>query len=373
MILTLKIVGLAFEVYRSHNTTKDQKESDETEEEKEYSKINPSFVEIFHYCFNYIGVLTGPYYRYTTFKDSLNTQFASYADNWAFTLEKLKYVPMFIVLFLWSSATWPLSYAVTDEFYNQRSWLYRYWYIWPNFFTFRMRMYIGLVLSECVCTMAGLGVYPEKCKPKPGHGPSEEFLHIKEISENKDLLSKEKYNYDTIKNINPYGADFCVTYREGMKHWNICVQYWLAMNIYKQCPSKKFRTHITLLVSAVWHGVYTGYYACIGTVPFVLLVEDIWVKVLLKTEPEKQTDTQRKVYNFAIWFFKMHFFSYQAIAMHLLELGKIFHYYNSIFHAGLFVGIGLYFAGWNVYKKQKRRIKQETEQNGKEQTKLHAS
>lgn len=78
-----------------------------------------------------------------------------------------------------------------------------------------------------------------------------------------------------------------------MKHWNICVQYWLAVNVYKRFPSKVFRTHATLMVSAIWHGVYTGYYACIGTVPFVLAVEDIWIKLLLKNESRKYSETVR--------------------------------------------------------------------------------
>lgn len=41
MILTLKLVGLAFEV----NTSAE--------------KVQPSFLDVFHYAFNYIGVLTG--------------------------------------------------------------------------------------------------------------------------------------------------------------------------------------------------------------------------------------------------------------------------------------------------------------------------
>lgn len=47
------------------------------------------------------------------------------------------------------------------------------------------------------------------------------------------------------------------------------------------------------MVSAIWHGVYTGYYACIGTVPFVLAVEDIWIKLLLKNESRKYSETVR--------------------------------------------------------------------------------
>lgn len=71
-------------------------------------------------------------------------------------------------------------------------------------------------------------------------------------------------------------------FRDGMKNWNICVQYWLAVNIYKRFPNKQFRTIATLAVSAIWHGVYAGYYFCILGVPFYLAVEDVYVKLYLK-------------------------------------------------------------------------------------------
>lgn len=74
-----------------------------------------------------------------------------------------------------------LQYAFTEEFYNERSWLYRYWYIWPNFFIFRMRIYTGLTLSECVCTLAGFGAFPTVVEAKVGSGPSKNFEKLHEM------------------------------------------------------------------------------------------------------------------------------------------------------------------------------------------------
>jgi lysophospholipid acyltransferase 7 len=74
-----------------------------------------------------------------------------------------------------------LQYAKSEEFYNEQSLFYRIWYITPTFFIFRMRIYIGMVLSECVCTMAGLGAYPEFTEPSAGHGPTKAFGKLKEM------------------------------------------------------------------------------------------------------------------------------------------------------------------------------------------------
>lgn len=77
-----------------------------------------------------------------------------------------------------------LQYSRTDEFY-ERSFLYRYWYVTPTFAWFRMRIYIGLTLSECVCTMAGLGAYPKAFLSKSGNGPTKidaiKQLYVKKI------------------------------------------------------------------------------------------------------------------------------------------------------------------------------------------------
>ncbi|CAH0563559.1 unnamed protein product [Brassicogethes aeneus] len=364
MILTLKLVGLSLEVSSSHENKKRKDSSSKSEEEKYEEKHNDidnlKFIDILHYSFNYVGILTGPYYRYRTFVDSIEKPYIKY-DNWKDNLiEKLKYVPIFAIFFLVASHYWPLSYALSDEFYNERSWLYRYWYIWPNFFIFRMRIYIGLLLSESACVTAGLGLYPAITQPKSGHGPSQQFKCLVESKTPKELESLE-YNYKTIYNINPYGSDFCVTYREGMKHWNICVQYWLAVNVYKKFPFKKLRTIATLMISAVWHGVWTGYYVCIGTVPFGLMVEDIWVQLLLKDHQ----GTALKRNEWFVWFYKMKVFSYQAIAFHLLEINKIIKYFNSIYHVGLIIHLFWYVVGLQLLKAKKSKEQKITkEQKG---------
>lgn len=100
-------------------------------------------------------------------------------------------------------------------------------------------------------------------------------------------LAKTNYDFETVHCIDPYKSDFVPTMREAMKHWNITIQYWLASYVYKPFPYKKYRTNVTMLVSAVWHGVYAGYYFCIATVPFALLYEDVWVKLLLGKHQEK--------------------------------------------------------------------------------------
>lgn len=95
-------------------------------------------------------------------------------------------------------------------------------------------------------------------------------------------LKQIEYDFETIHNINPYEAEFGATFRGGMKNWNMCVQYWLAVYIYRRVPMKSLKTAATFLVSSFWHGVYAGYYVCLCSVPPYLILEDLLVKVFIK-------------------------------------------------------------------------------------------
>lgn len=122
MILTLKLVGLAFEVNAAHLKSiglGEAKKNDDsgkelakdvevlTENEKALLKLD--MMEIFHYSFNYVGVLTGPYFTYKTYRDAIYLPFSAKANCIQSTLEKLKVIPLYAGLFLLVSYTWPLN------------------------------------------------------------------------------------------------------------------------------------------------------------------------------------------------------------------------------------------------------------------------
>ncbi|KAF7278188.1 hypothetical protein GWI33_008682 [Rhynchophorus ferrugineus] len=350
MILTLKLVGLAFEVNTEYINKKtcDIKRHDESQK-NEVHELNLKHWDIFCYSIHYIGVLTGPYFKYKTYYDHLYKTF-NQNDNYTQEIKRkfIPYLPIFAAVYLLTDYFWPLSYLTTVEF-DQRSFLYRYWYIWPTFLNFRMRIYIGLILSECVCIMGGLGVYPKFCKNEPGNGPTEKYTKLDEICKDDNLLKKIEYDYETVHNINTYATEFYPTLREGMRNWNMTVQYWLATCIYKRYPSKKYRTFATMFVSGMWHGVYSGYYISVGMIPFGLIVEDVWAKILLKNN----FLLPKNIGYLIMLFLKMQFFSYAALAFSLLQVNKIIHYYNSVYHWMIFFQIGLYLIGVILIKYKK--------------------
>ncbi|XP_064537994.1 lysophospholipid acyltransferase 7 [Drosophila montana] len=349
MLLTLKVSGIAFEKNAAWKRLKARDEQDNNEQRDVNSEPsieitdydidlqNLSATEIVHYSFNYVGILTGPYYRYRTYRDYFEMPFKDHAPCAEATIELLKSAVFYCSLYLLTNYIWPLDYALSDEFYNDRSVLYRLLYVWPTFFIFRARIYTGLTLSECVCTMAGFGAYPDEADVTNGEGPRKRYQHMKRDAE------KRSYNFTTIVNTRVLEVERCWTFREGMKHWNVCVQYWLAVNVYKLFPIRKYRTGATFLCSAYWHGFRPGHYFCIMGAPFYVPLEDMWHKLVRKDA----VGLRRTVIDVIFWISKWFAFSYLGTAFLLSSFDSIWRFYSSVYHIGyitwaLLVVLGLY-------------------------------
>lgn len=237
-----------------------------------------------------------------------------------------------------------MQYALSDEFYNERSFLYRLWYVWPSFFNFRLRIYIGLALSECVCIMAGFGAYPQQFKSRPGGGPREL------VALSGEALQKAEYDFEAIHNIDAETTERCWTFKEAMRSYNMCIQSWMASVVYQRFPNKKYRTLATLAVSSYWHGVHSGYYLCMMGAPLYLPIEALWDKLIR----QGAEGTQRKVIDVIFWVSKFFAFSYLSMAFVLMHMDKIWFYYNSVYHVGYILWVVMYGVGVVLTKSQKK-------------------
>ncbi|XP_042217763.1 lysophospholipid acyltransferase 7-like isoform X3 [Homarus americanus] len=331
MMITLKLIGICCEVHDTWRKRGEAKKEEDKEKkaqlelELKYEEVDPSPMDIFHYAFCYVGVLTGPYYKYRVYTDMLQgTPLSNGLDCLQAMLWRIWVVPLYAIAFLMSDYFFPLSFAEDEAIFRDYGFFYRMWYMTPVFFNFRMRIYAAFVLSECVCIMAGLGAYPVVCEPKPGRGPSK--YEALEMS-SKKVSDKIEYNFETIHNIDEFGADFTPTVRGGMRCWNMTVQFWLVNNVYKRLKlARPIKEALTMFASAYWHGVYSGYYLSMLTVPFILAVEDYFDRLVRR----KLGDKGKYVYDWLAWFVKMQNFAYMGMAFLLLRVDTTLHYWHSI-------------------------------------------
>ncbi|KAA3682256.1 lysophospholipid acyltransferase 7 [Paragonimus westermani] len=379
LLITLRLIGLSFELFDTwkveQQLLKLNRPTDQTEQErltllKEYKGIRASPLEVLCYAYCYVGLFSGPYYKFRTFFDFVNWPPNAPAKSTDQLVQQLQEVPLFGVSYFILSHFYTVDcdshfvlpyapcsqYVRLDDFY-QHSFAYRFFYMVIIFFIFRLRIYFAWKLGECVCMSAGFGAYPTTSEPLSGEGPTNLVALNKwmlrfnpsqqtansvlsaqhSVGENSpsniDFSSpgqphqKEQYSYSTIQNISVWGCEFTPTVREGMRSWNQTVQYWLAFNFHKRFPgSRSLRYVWTMCVSAYWHGLHPGYYLSFLTIPLALVAESglaVLVTACGRGLPPGSL-------NFFSWLLKMRVFEYCAMGFLLLDAHTTLAYWHSI-------------------------------------------
>uniref|UniRef100_T1JBR7 Lysophospholipid acyltransferase 7 n=1 Tax=Strigamia maritima TaxID=126957 RepID=T1JBR7_STRMM len=307
MMHVLKMVGLAFEVRDTQTKTIGKTKMSDLE--YRCCRVNPGFMDVFHYSFCYIGLITGPYFSFKTYMDWLHMPFSKLA----FKFSKIKNEKLKIVI-----------YARADSDIHSYSFVYCWWYMNPVFVNFRLRLYIAFLMAECSCMSSGFGIYPESTKPKAGKGPTD----FTSLTDNLQELSSEKYSYETINNSHIFRVEFGATIRETVKYWNMSVQYWFAVYVHKRISN--FRSVLTLLASAFWHGVYPGYYLCFLTIPFAMNAESWMIRAL----PIAYTVKGNLMNRWICCLFKTQMMAYLGMGFFLLKIEDVYCYWKSLYFSG---------------------------------------
>ncbi|XP_054848757.1 lysophospholipid acyltransferase 7-like isoform X1 [Eublepharis macularius] len=287
----------------------------------------PGLVEILCYSYCYMGLMAGLFYRYRTHYDWLNQPNSIVIPSWQPLLSRSKMLPIYGVSFLVVSHFFPLDYVRSDAFY-ERALPFRLFYMIPIFFVFRMRFYVVWLSVECVCIAAAFGAYPVAAKSRPGRGPTVEYEPLSRSADGE--VSSITYDYETIKNIDPHGTEFCVKVKDGMRCWNMTVQWWLAQYIYKRAPFRSYvmRSAWTLLISAYWHGIHPGYYLSFLTIPLCLAAEGAMENGFLR----HLSPAGRLYGDWVQWFLKMRAYEYACMGFELLTFEDTMRYWSSIYY-----------------------------------------
>lgn len=283
LLLTLKLVSLASEVQDLHLAQRKEMASGFSKEPTLGLLPDvPSLMETLSYSYCYVGIMTGPFFRYRTYLDWLEQPFPEAVPSLRPLLRRAWPAPLFGLLFLLSSHLFPLEAVREDAFYA-RPLPTRLFYMIPVFF------------------------------------------------------------------------DFCVRVRDGMRYWNMTVQWWLAQYIYKSAPFRSYvlRSAWTMLLSAYWHGLHPGYYLSFMTIPLCLAAEGYLESALRRhLSPGGQ-----KAWDWFHWFLKMRAYDYMCMGFVLLSMGDTLRYWASIyfwvhFLALACLGLGLALGGGSPSKRK---------------------
>ena len=191
----------------------------------------------FSYSFSFFGFFSGPFYRFHIFKDTITNKHLRNLGTIGPTLKELTYVPLYCFVFVISKHYFPVEYLSDEGFQNHPGGvLYRLAYLHPLLLWYRLRFYIAWQIAVAGCVVGGLGAYPKHTNPRCGHGPT------KNISEAGRTLPNVELDFSTVQQLRVCELEKMTSAQEGIKHWNMTMQYWMYYYIYKQFPWKNYRS-----------------------------------------------------------------------------------------------------------------------------------
>uniref|UniRef100_A0A665SV48 Membrane bound O-acyltransferase domain containing 1 n=1 Tax=Echeneis naucrates TaxID=173247 RepID=A0A665SV48_ECHNA len=250
MIVTQKITTLAFQLHDGMC-----KKSEQLTPEQKHLAINvrPSLIEYLSYNLNFLSVLVGPCTNYKDYVDFIEGRHISQRNGLIpvhlkcvfssrFTIDQISLQPAVcqkllvccgcMLFFLIVTRSLPIKYNVDPDFVNHAAFLTRLTYAFFSIQAARPKFYFAWTLADAVNNAAGFG--------------------FKGIDEN------GKPSWDLICNLNILGIETATSFKTFIDNWNIRTGIWLKTVCYDRAP--KHRLALTFILSALWHGVYPGYY-----------------------------------------------------------------------------------------------------------------
>ncbi|XP_068999297.1 lysophospholipid acyltransferase 1 [Embiotoca jacksoni] len=249
MIVTQKITTLAFQL---HDGLCKKNEQLTSEQKLMAISVRPSLIEYLSYNLNFLSILVGPCSNYTDYIDFIEGRHVSRRlrqhpgtcngqNGYDKTLDpsplnavyrKLLVCCGCMLSFLIVTRSLPIKYNINSHFVSQAPFLTRLMYAFFSIQAARPKFYFAWTLADAVNNAAGYG-----------------FLGMDENG---------KPSWDLICNISIIGIETATSFKTFIDNWNIRTGIWLKTVCYDRAP--KHRLALTFILSALWHGVYPGYY-----------------------------------------------------------------------------------------------------------------
>lgn len=239
MVLCMSLTMFAWDFYDG------QVPIEQLDDEQRASRIvkMPSLLEFFGCVSFYPGVLVGPSMRYVEYHAwAHGTLYGQRMPNGrlAASLKQLAIATCALALVALSGSKWQYEYLINPAFaISLAPFLARVLFMQICGITARFPYYGVWKMANAGCIMSGMGY--------------------------SGVDASGNVHWDRCENINVAGVEFANNLKELADNWNIRTAQWLRSCVYKRVtpPGKKptgISAMITFIVSALWHGLYPGYF-----------------------------------------------------------------------------------------------------------------
>ncbi|XP_058524286.1 lysophospholipid acyltransferase 2 isoform X1 [Ochotona princeps] len=246
MIITQKITSLAYEIHDGMF----RKDEELTPSQRGLAvRRMPSLLEYLSYNCNFMGILAGPlcsYKDYITFIEGRSYQVVQPGENGkaqgqcertepspnVAVIQKLVVCGLSLLFHLTVSKTLPVEYNIDEHFRATASWPAKVTYLYVSLLAARPKYYFAWTLADAINNAAGFGF-----RGYDRNGAA---------------------RWDLISNLRIQQIEMSTSFKMFLDNWNIQTALWLKRVCYERASFSP--TIQTFFLSAIWHGVYPGYY-----------------------------------------------------------------------------------------------------------------
>ncbi|XP_071409057.1 lysophospholipid acyltransferase 1 isoform X4 [Pithys albifrons albifrons] len=151
---------------------------------------------------------------------------------WGAVMYKLCITLVSLILFLTLTKNFPMAYIIDNEFLDKTPFLSRLGYLYVVTQAAKPKYYFAWTLADAVNNAAGYG-----------------FSGVDE---------RGTFRWDLLSNLNIWNIETATSFKMYIENWNIQTAAWLKRVCYDRAPW--YPTALTFILSALWHGIYPGYY-----------------------------------------------------------------------------------------------------------------
>jgi lysophospholipid acyltransferase len=253
MLLTLKLSALAFNLYDGRKGA-DDSAFDAHQRRYRLAQL-PDLLTYFSFVFCYLGFYTGPIVEFRDFNEfNDGTLFAALPDRKPTSGRYIAAAKAFVTAIVCAGflqtlgARYPRAFVLSDE-YSAMPLIQRAVIMWVYSIAMRMPYYFGWKLSEGSGIISGLGF--------------------------SGLDKNGEPEYQRCTNCHVWQVESAQNIKTVTDGWNLGTDHWLKHYVYTRVKLTRFKNYdvaATLTVSAVWHGLYPGYYLSFLTAAIVIQV-----------------------------------------------------------------------------------------------------
>ncbi|PWA23961.1 hypothetical protein CCH79_00010940 [Gambusia affinis] len=247
-VLTLKLIGLAFDFYDGGKEPS-QLSADQV---KAALPSVPTLLEVFGFSYFYGGFLVGPQFTMRSYQKLVSRELTDCPgkppNSVVPALKRFALGFLCLSIHAIFSPYFPDTYLLTDEYEAQPFW-YRCVFIllWGKFMLYK---YVSCwVIAEGVCILAGLGY---------------------------NGVVNGKHQWDACANMKVWLFETTPLFGGTIASFNINTNAWAARHVFKRLKflGNKTLSHVaTLFFLTIWHGLHSGYILCFSMEFFIITVE----------------------------------------------------------------------------------------------------